>query len=158
ENDIDNSFGRKRICIKTKHHVSILESFKIIVKGHVYMIRAKELFIWEPSFLTFKEKEYVSDDEFVRETSNNNDGQPPHDEVFGDVLSSDDEVVSENNNMNNNANDVSDCKVAHTTSTGADNIDPKPQVDAPVEQSCEQVRSQTIKSGGSVLEIMEGII
>nr|GFC19712.1 RNA-directed DNA polymerase, eukaryota [Tanacetum cinerariifolium] len=85
---------------------------------------------WEPSFLTCKEKEYVSNDEFVRETSNNNDGQPPHDEVFGDVLSSDDE----------------------------DNIDPKPQVDAPVEQSCEQVGSQTIKSCGSVLEIMEGII
>ncbi|GKB11251.1 RNA-directed DNA polymerase, eukaryota, nucleotide-binding alpha-beta plait domain protein [Tanacetum coccineum] len=70
ENDIDNSFGRKRICIKTKHHVSILESFKIIVKGRVYMIRAKELFTWEPSFLIYKEKEYVSDDEFVRETSN----------------------------------------------------------------------------------------
>nr|GFB89211.1 RNA-directed DNA polymerase, eukaryota [Tanacetum cinerariifolium] len=60
--------------------------------------------------------------------------------------------------MNNNANDVSDCNAAHTTSTGADNIYPKPQVDAPVEQSCEQVGSQTIKSGGSVLEIMKGII
>nr|GEX22534.1 hypothetical protein [Tanacetum cinerariifolium] len=47
------------------------------------------------------------------------------------------DLVSENNNMNNNANDVSDYNVAHTTSTGADNIDPKPQVDAPVEQSCE---------------------
>nr|GEW23149.1 hypothetical protein [Tanacetum cinerariifolium] len=158
KNDIDNSFGRKRICIKTKHHVSILESFKIIVKGRVYMIRAKELFTLEPSFSTCKEKEYVSDDEFVRENSNNNDGQPPHDETFGDNLSSDDEVVSENNNMNNNANYVSDCNAAHTTSTGADNIDPKPQVDAPVEQSCEQVGSQTIKSGGSVLEIIEGII
>nr|GFC97126.1 hypothetical protein [Tanacetum cinerariifolium] len=32
---------------------------------------------------------------FVRETSNNNDGQPPHDEVFGDVLSSDDEGILE---------------------------------------------------------------
>nr|GEU77405.1 hypothetical protein [Tanacetum cinerariifolium] len=51
-----------------------------------------ELFTWEPSFLTCKEKEYVSNDEFVRKTSNNNDGQLPHDEVFGDVLSSDDEV------------------------------------------------------------------
>nr|GFB38894.1 RNA-directed DNA polymerase, eukaryota [Tanacetum cinerariifolium] len=41
---------------------------------------------------------------------------------------------------------------------GSDNIDPKPQANAPVEQSCKQVGSQTIKSGGSVLEIMEGII
>nr|GFC49504.1 RNA-directed DNA polymerase, eukaryota [Tanacetum cinerariifolium] len=40
-------------------------------------------------------------------------------------------VASKNNNINNNANNVSDCNAAHTTSTGADNIDPKPQVDAP---------------------------
>nr|GEW29296.1 DUF21 domain-containing protein At2g14520-like [Tanacetum cinerariifolium] len=31
------SFGHKRICIKTKHVTSILESFKIIVKGKFYM-------------------------------------------------------------------------------------------------------------------------
>nr|GFC79168.1 hypothetical protein [Tanacetum cinerariifolium] len=160
----------------TKHHVSILESFKIIVKGRVYMIRVKELFIWEPSFLTCKEKEYVSDDEFVRETSNNNDGQPPHDEVFGDVLSSDDAGIPETvfgSNLSSNKRANEDNGEVHSEDPFGvydlleknkksgwfyDNIEPKPQVDAPVEQSCEQVGSQTIKSDGSVLEIMEGII
>nr|GEX66199.1 RNA-directed DNA polymerase, eukaryota [Tanacetum cinerariifolium] len=32
EDNTDISFGRKRVCIKTKHATSILESFKIIVK------------------------------------------------------------------------------------------------------------------------------
>ncbi|GJU12205.1 RNA-directed DNA polymerase, eukaryota [Tanacetum coccineum] len=40
------SFGRKRVCILTKNPVSILESFKIIVKGKVFMIRAKESWIY----------------------------------------------------------------------------------------------------------------
>ncbi|GKE64607.1 RNA-directed DNA polymerase, eukaryota, nucleotide-binding alpha-beta plait domain protein [Tanacetum coccineum] len=33
EDTNETSFGRKRVCIKTKHPISILESFKIIVKG-----------------------------------------------------------------------------------------------------------------------------
>ncbi|GJY91550.1 RNA-directed DNA polymerase, eukaryota [Tanacetum coccineum] len=37
EDTIDSSFGRKRLCISTKHPVSILESFKIIAKGKVFM-------------------------------------------------------------------------------------------------------------------------
>ncbi|GKA75799.1 RNA-directed DNA polymerase, eukaryota [Tanacetum coccineum] len=56
-----SSFGRKRLCIKTKHVTSILETFKLIVKGRVYMVRAKELFTWNPTFLEYKEREYSSD-------------------------------------------------------------------------------------------------
>ncbi|GJU76275.1 RNA-directed DNA polymerase, eukaryota, nucleotide-binding alpha-beta plait domain protein [Tanacetum coccineum] len=56
EDNADNSFGRKRICIKTKNPVSILESFKIIVKGKIFMVRAKELFTWNPSFVVSKER------------------------------------------------------------------------------------------------------
>ena len=44
EDAYDSSFGRKRVCIITKHPVSLLESFKIIAKGKVFMVRAKELF------------------------------------------------------------------------------------------------------------------
>nr|GEY19596.1 RNA-directed DNA polymerase, eukaryota [Tanacetum cinerariifolium] len=54
-----------RLCIKTKHAVSILESFKVIVKGKVFMVRAKELFTWNPSFVTHKEREYSLEDESV---------------------------------------------------------------------------------------------
>ncbi|GJV80215.1 RNA-directed DNA polymerase, eukaryota [Tanacetum coccineum] len=73
EDNADNSFGRKRICIKTKNPVSILESFKIIVKGKIFMVRAKELFTWNPSFVVSKERVYNSEDESVHDASHPNE-------------------------------------------------------------------------------------
>nr|GEZ68228.1 RNA-directed DNA polymerase, eukaryota [Tanacetum cinerariifolium] len=63
EDNVDSSFGRKRLCIKTKLPLSILESFKVIFKGKVCMVRAKELFTWSPIFLGQKEMEYTSDED-----------------------------------------------------------------------------------------------
>nr|GEV07230.1 RNA-directed DNA polymerase, eukaryota [Tanacetum cinerariifolium] len=63
EDNVDSSFGRKRLCIKTKLPLSTLESFKVIFKGKVYMVRAKELFTWSPIFLGQKEMEYTSDED-----------------------------------------------------------------------------------------------
>ncbi|GJX56953.1 RNA-directed DNA polymerase, eukaryota [Tanacetum coccineum] len=59
EDSSDSTFGRKRLCIITKHPTSILETFKIIVKGRVFMVRAKELFMWNPLFLDVKERGYT---------------------------------------------------------------------------------------------------
>ncbi|GJV19274.1 RNA-directed DNA polymerase, eukaryota [Tanacetum coccineum] len=50
EESKDDLFARKRICIKTKQENNILEKFKIIVKGKVFVIKAKELFMWSPTF------------------------------------------------------------------------------------------------------------
>ncbi|GJZ27764.1 RNA-directed DNA polymerase, eukaryota [Tanacetum coccineum] len=86
EDNADNSFGRKRICIKTKNPVSILESFKIIVKGKIFMVRAKELFTWNPSFVVSKERVYNSEDESVHDASHPN-------EAASDNGSDDDEVA-----------------------------------------------------------------
>nr|GEX75024.1 RNA-directed DNA polymerase, eukaryota [Tanacetum cinerariifolium] len=55
------SFARKRLCILTKHPESILEQFKIIYKGKVSRIRAKELFTWSPTFLDPIVSEDMSD-------------------------------------------------------------------------------------------------
>nr|GEZ55943.1 hypothetical protein [Tanacetum cinerariifolium] len=63
EDNVDSSFGRKRLCIKTKQPLSILESFKVIFKGKAYMVQAKELFTWSPIFLGQKEMEYNSDED-----------------------------------------------------------------------------------------------
>ncbi|GKA88515.1 ubiquitin-activating enzyme E1 1-like protein isoform X2, partial [Tanacetum coccineum] len=41
-------------------------SFKIIVKGKVFQIRAKELFVWSPSFKEVPEVVHCSDDESVK--------------------------------------------------------------------------------------------
>ncbi|GJU64033.1 RNA-directed DNA polymerase, eukaryota [Tanacetum coccineum] len=95
EDNANSSFGSKRLCIKTKHAVSILESFKIVVKGKVFMVHAKELFTWNPTFLAHKEMEYSSDDESVHDSKKNNARSLPHDEESGDDNASEDDEVPE---------------------------------------------------------------
>ncbi|GJZ06066.1 RNA-directed DNA polymerase, eukaryota [Tanacetum coccineum] len=46
EEDEASQFHRKRICIKTTLEDNIFESFKIIVKGKIFWIRAKEVTGW----------------------------------------------------------------------------------------------------------------
>ncbi|GJS89129.1 RNA-directed DNA polymerase, eukaryota [Tanacetum coccineum] len=85
EDNVDSSFGRKRLCIKTKQPVSILESFKIIFKGKVLMVRAKELFTWNPTFVTHKETVYASKDE-----SDHSPKKVPVHSLFSEEVSGDD--------------------------------------------------------------------
>ncbi|GKF62303.1 hypothetical protein Tco_0182357 [Tanacetum coccineum] len=66
EDGYDDLFARKRICIKTSQTENILESFKLIVKGKVFWARAKELFVWSPSFKDVPEKELFLDDESAK--------------------------------------------------------------------------------------------
>ncbi|GJX20070.1 hypothetical protein Tco_0222747 [Tanacetum coccineum] len=95
EDNVVYFFGRKRLCVKTAHPVSILETFKIIVKGRVFMVRAKELFTWNPSFIDNKEKDYVSEEESDFVPNNNESNHHINEEVFGDVYGSDDDGVPE---------------------------------------------------------------
>nr|GEV15709.1 RNA-directed DNA polymerase, eukaryota [Tanacetum cinerariifolium] len=82
--NVDASFGRKRLCIMTKQPSSIFESFKVIFKGKVLMVRAKELVTWNPILLSDKEMEYSSDDE------------SEHNSKQGSVHALNNEVVSNN--------------------------------------------------------------
>nr|GEV03225.1 RNA-directed DNA polymerase, eukaryota [Tanacetum cinerariifolium] len=59
-------FSRKRICIKTKQEDNILEKFKIIVKGKIFVVRAKELFVWSSTFKDVPEMVYCSDDDSAK--------------------------------------------------------------------------------------------
>nr|GEW82072.1 RNA-directed DNA polymerase, eukaryota [Tanacetum cinerariifolium] len=68
EDNFDSSSGRKHLCIRTKHADLILEKFTIIFRGKVFMVRAKELFTWNPTFFDHKETEYSFDDESVHDT------------------------------------------------------------------------------------------
>nr|GFD26147.1 RNA-directed DNA polymerase, eukaryota [Tanacetum cinerariifolium] len=70
EDNADSSFGRKRFCLKMKHPTSILETFKIIIKGKVFMVRAKKLFTWNPVFSMHKERDCLSVDESVQAANN----------------------------------------------------------------------------------------
>ncbi|GJV95193.1 hypothetical protein Tco_1546770 [Tanacetum coccineum] len=78
EESNDGMFARKRICIKTKLEDNILEKFKIIVRGKVFVVRAKELFVWSPIFKDVEEMMYSSEDE-----SEKGDGMEEDDLVFG---------------------------------------------------------------------------
>ncbi|GJX74031.1 RNA-directed DNA polymerase, eukaryota [Tanacetum coccineum] len=95
EDNVDSSFGRKRLCIKTKQPISILESFKIIFKGKVIMVRAKELSTWTPIFLAHKEMVYSSEDESVHSPKNVPAHSPFNEEEPGDDSESEVEGVSE---------------------------------------------------------------
>nr|GEZ07401.1 RNA-directed DNA polymerase, eukaryota, nucleotide-binding alpha-beta plait domain protein [Tanacetum cinerariifolium] len=72
EDGYDDLFVRKRICIKTSQSENILESFKLIVKGKVYWFRAKELFVWAPSFKDVPEIEVSLDEESVKANDETN--------------------------------------------------------------------------------------
>nr|GEV31949.1 RNA-directed DNA polymerase, eukaryota [Tanacetum cinerariifolium] len=50
EDKFGSSFAHKRLCVRIKQPGSSLEKFKVILKGKVLMVRAKELFTWNPIF------------------------------------------------------------------------------------------------------------
>ncbi|GJX45300.1 RNA-directed DNA polymerase, eukaryota [Tanacetum coccineum] len=78
EECLDDCFGRKRICIKTKQEDNILERFKVIIHGKIFVVRAKELAVWTPVFSEVKEAMYCTDDESVKGGEENNGESGKH--------------------------------------------------------------------------------
>nr|GEY12985.1 RNA-directed DNA polymerase, eukaryota, reverse transcriptase zinc-binding domain protein [Tanacetum cinerariifolium] len=70
EEEDDSYFYRKRLCIKTSIGDNIFESFKIIVKGKTYWIRAKVVTGWAPKF---SDNQDVSSDSDVGSEDVNDD-------------------------------------------------------------------------------------
>ncbi|GJZ14721.1 nucleotide-binding alpha-beta plait domain-containing protein, partial [Tanacetum coccineum] len=62
EDSEDNNLWRKRLYVVTKVEDFIMESFKIIIKGKVYTVRAHEIIGWIPYFME-GENELSSDSE-----------------------------------------------------------------------------------------------
>nr|GEU54449.1 hypothetical protein [Tanacetum cinerariifolium] len=71
EESVGSSLTRKRICVKTSRADNILETFKVVFKGRIFLARAKELFTWTSSFLEYKEEDYNSVDDSVLRDHNN---------------------------------------------------------------------------------------
>ena len=70
-NDSDgNCFHSKRLCLFTKSISNIYENFKIIFRGKVYWIRAKEVPGWTPNLVEVSEEE-LSDGDSLEEGMNN---------------------------------------------------------------------------------------
>ncbi|PWA64097.1 hypothetical protein CTI12_AA346880 [Artemisia annua] len=64
----------KRVCIKTKLVESIYESFKIIIQGKIFWIRAKEVSGWIHDFEEDDDDDSKSDDEMSKEGIFNENG------------------------------------------------------------------------------------
>nr|GEY96783.1 RNA-directed DNA polymerase, eukaryota, reverse transcriptase zinc-binding domain protein [Tanacetum cinerariifolium] len=62
DNQEDKCFHSKRMCIHTKVATNIFETSKIIFRGKVFWIRAKEVPGWVPDFLEEYDEEDLSDD------------------------------------------------------------------------------------------------
>ena len=91
EETYDSTFARKRLCIKTNLSYNILECFKVISRGKIYMVRAKELFTWTPQFRIFKNTDYMSDEDSPVDVGHKQSDPVMSDEE--DAEGSDDEEV-----------------------------------------------------------------
>ncbi|GJU23903.1 RNA-directed DNA polymerase, eukaryota [Tanacetum coccineum] len=67
--DVDDQeercFHSKRLCLYTKFHMNIFENFKMIFRGKVFWVRAKEVPGWVLELLEEFEEEDQSDDGFM---------------------------------------------------------------------------------------------
>ncbi|GKE45967.1 hypothetical protein Tco_1473251 [Tanacetum coccineum] len=75
----ETCFHRTRVCIKTKMDGNIFESFKIIIKGKVYWIRAKEVNGWSPDFIEEEDTQTEYDNATIQ---NENDVNEIRETVF----------------------------------------------------------------------------
>nr|GEW30673.1 RNA-directed DNA polymerase, eukaryota [Tanacetum cinerariifolium] len=74
---------------------SFVVHFKIIVKGKVFNVRAKELFTWNPPFVVHKETDYASEEGFDQCSNNKGSFQHHNEEEIRDEYDSDDDGVPE---------------------------------------------------------------
>ncbi|GJQ98395.1 RNA-directed DNA polymerase, eukaryota [Tanacetum coccineum] len=96
EDNFGSSFARKRLCVRTKQPDSILEKFKVILRGKVYMARAKELFTWTPTFLEPKSSDYTSEDESVFGDKIQSDGLKVEGDEESDIEGVPDTIFGDN--------------------------------------------------------------
>ncbi|GJX27559.1 nucleotide-binding alpha-beta plait domain-containing protein [Tanacetum coccineum] len=95
EDDEDTHFHSKRLCISTRTRHNVFETFKIVYKGSVFWIRAKEAPGWVPEFVDDSDDEIDSVVEIPV-----TDGDAPVNTVRGEPSDSEfvaDTVFSESN-------------------------------------------------------------
>nr|GEV28425.1 RNA-directed DNA polymerase, eukaryota [Tanacetum cinerariifolium] len=110
----EDLFARKRLCIKTKHANNILDNFKTILKGKVFQIRAKELFVWSPSFKEVPEVVHCLNDESVKNeadinvvdnTVNNEEEESDSEAVFDTYFGDNGDAQEDDNEVDQTLND-----------------------------------------------------
>ncbi|GJU72450.1 hypothetical protein Tco_1263855 [Tanacetum coccineum] len=95
------SFHNKRICVLTKHKESISESFKIIVQGKVFWVRAKEECGWTPDFVEEEENESEYDEMVSNEGDHEENGNNPNSVVNDSDIDEVPDTIFENSKSQN---------------------------------------------------------
>ncbi|GJX92388.1 RNA-directed DNA polymerase, eukaryota, nucleotide-binding alpha-beta plait domain protein [Tanacetum coccineum] len=143
EDNFGSSFARKRLCILTKQPESILEKFKVIFKGKVFVARAKELFTWNPSFQEPKESVYTSDDESKHGARILNDGAQNSD------VESEEECNVDGVSETVFSDNVDECNVdGHDGPANGEHMMNMPRVDAKVMDHSQEVLGHKRKRSG----------
>ncbi|PWA65076.1 hypothetical protein CTI12_AA337550 [Artemisia annua] len=115
EDNDETCLHRKRLCVKLKSKDNIFGSFKIIVQGEVYWVRAKEVTGWIPKFNEEEKESYVSDEDVRGERLNE----------VNEEADCDEEVVSESSFVNAEVNAKQDEDVVnHADSAHIEYEDP----------------------------------
>ncbi|GKA22031.1 RNA-directed DNA polymerase, eukaryota [Tanacetum coccineum] len=99
----DDCFHSKRICVQTKCHKWISEEFKIIFRGKVFWIRAKETPGWVPDFTDEEDENEISDTESKDELKVDDQviGIHREEEDVPETLFEEGEVIKDQSDANN---------------------------------------------------------
>ncbi|GJZ31173.1 RNA-directed DNA polymerase, eukaryota [Tanacetum coccineum] len=162
EDNEEDCFARKHIYIKTKLEDNIFEKFKIIVRAKFFVIRAKELFVWSPTFNDNKEVDDYYEDDFVN--------------VFDDKADSLGHEHTQNLSPNEKENSRDPFNLYNLlnkrdkgeANSGLDSSIPFPpgftperefqHVDVHEVQGMENSLSKRSSEGGSILEVIDDVI
>nr|GEX05650.1 RNA-directed DNA polymerase, eukaryota [Tanacetum cinerariifolium] len=166
----ESCFHSRRLCIFTKSHSNIFDSFKIAFRGKVYWIRAKEVSGWilEIMEVSDDDEQYVEDvkggdtvvhevgnhredsdvDEVLETMFNESSGQKkkPSEDPFGIYPLLDKQ--RKNNNVEEPLNGSDDC---------SDNMGTKPD-DLDLRCSVRFKNSVAPRTGGSILCLMKEVV
>nr|GEX48982.1 RNA-directed DNA polymerase, eukaryota [Tanacetum cinerariifolium] len=138
---------------------NILETFKVIFKGQIYMVRTKEIFTWTPCFMEYKDTDYNSDDEdvLVGESDDEGEAEQHSEDPFGfyDLLKK----------PPNTTELESDPSLSHPPGFTPEMLQQEKHIDAldpivsePFSEFSTSFHSHKTLNGGSILDVLDDII
>nr|GFA26792.1 nucleotide-binding alpha-beta plait domain-containing protein [Tanacetum cinerariifolium] len=156
----DEHFHRKRICINTNVPTNIFESFKLIYRGKVFWLRAKEVPGWISDFVEDNDEEEDSEVGSYKEVPNGEDVKNVED-LKGD---SDGEIVPDTKfeeDFPNQKGEEDSVGQRSKEATGEKQFDSNINSKNDVEESiCSGhfKKSEVPKSGGSILQLIDDLV
>ncbi|GJV08794.1 hypothetical protein Tco_1346450 [Tanacetum coccineum] len=151
--DVDDaSLPFKKLCVVTKPHTIINDKIKIIVKGHIYWIRVKELEASTPKFNNEFSDNSSSDEESIDGEVNDFDKDKNKDK---EESKGDDPTYPPGFTSNAVDDNVGENKAGSINQPNGNLHSNKDAISSVKSRSN---RSLKLKSGGSILEVMKDLV